>query len=286
MRIFITGGDGQLGKCLKSLSSKTDVFYFASRYDLDVTNSAQVVTAISNFMPDIVLHLAAKTRGDDCARDPKLARVINVRGTRNIIKACQKINSDLLFISTNEVFDGKKNTPYTERDSANPSSIVGKQKYEAEQDIRNSMKNYYIVRTMWLYSEYGSNFLQAIFKKAKKNIRLRVVDDEIGSPTSTMDLAEAILKLIRTNKYGTYHLANEGEASRYEFAKVALTAAGIDNIKIIPVKLDEYKRLSPPPKYSPLVSSKTEKLGITLRHWKVPLIKFVKKHKVHLTNSL
>ncbi len=285
MKIFVTGGDGQLGKCLKSFANKGDTLKFASRNDLDITNPKEVLSVITAFKPNIVLHFAAKTRGDDCARDPKVARLINVRGTRNIITACKNIGADLLFISTNEVFDGKKRSPYSEKDKPNPISIVGKQKFQAEQAIRNSMRNYYIVRTMWLYSEYSSNFLQAIFDKARKNIRVRIVDDEIGSPTSTAELARAILKLIKTKKYGTYHLANRGQASRYEFAMVALNAADISNIKILPVKLSDYKRLSPPPKYSPLSSAKAEKLGILFSDWKVPLIQFVKKNKEYLSNT-
>lgn len=282
MRVFVTGGDGQLAQCLKAYVGKRDEFYFASKKELDITNKLNTLKVLSEYKPDIVLHFAAKTRGEDCAKNPEAAQIINIVGTKNIVAACNKLHADLLFISTNEVFNGKSINPYSELDIPHPKSVVGKQKYKAECIIKEKMTNYYIVRTMWLYSEYSSNFIQAILKKARERITIRIVEDEVGVPTSSHDVARAIMKLIHTKKYGIYHIVNKGEASRFEFAKYALDCAGITKPKLIPIKLRDFKRISPPPAYSAMISTKLSDLNIELPKWQTSLSKFIKDNKDNL----
>jgi dTDP-4-dehydrorhamnose reductase len=170
MKIFITGANGQLSKSLSELFEK-DGLYLATRDRLDVTDKKEVLKKISDYNPDFIFHLASMTRGDECAKNPEKAFKVNVEGTRNVIEACLKSNSTLVFVSTNEVFDGKKKVPYKEKDRPNPITVVGKTKFEAEKIIKTKLRKYYIVRTSWLYSQWSSNFLHAVLNKARKDKR-------------------------------------------------------------------------------------------------------------------
>lgn len=279
MRIFITGANGQLAKSFVELLPDVEI-HLATKKSLDVTNRRQVRKQIKEFNPDIVFHFASLTRGDECAKDPKLANKINVRGTENVVVACSDVDAAIVFVSTNEVFDGGKGEPYQETDSQNPITVAGKTKYKAEQAIMQGMKKYFIVRTSWLFSKWSANFLQVVLTKATKNKKVQLVEDEVSSPTYSVDLAKAILDLIKTKKYGIYHLVNEGIVSRLEFAKKAFEINGIKDVIINPVKLSDFARLSKPPLFSPLKNTKGAKLHIVLPHWEDALTRFFKEHKI------
>jgi dTDP-4-dehydrorhamnose reductase len=182
--------------------------------------------------------------------EPK-AYQINVVGTRNVARVTAKMDIPLVFVSTNEVFDGSSNSPYKETDVPHPKTVVGKDKYKAEQVIQKTNRKYIIIRTMWLYSDWSENFIHAIIKKAKNNSSIKLVYDEIGSPTNSNDLAKAILKLIKHKKYGIYHITNKGSASRLEFGREILKQLHFTT-KIQAIPLVEFKRLSKPPLYSVL----------------------------------
>ena len=276
MRILITGANSQLAKSILELEvfPKENLF-LASKNTLDITNRKKVFKLISKLKPEIVFHFASMTRGDECAKDPKKAYLINVTGTKNVVDACKIYMSSILFISTNEVFDGKKKAPYTENDKPNPVTVVGSTKYDAEKYIKKNLTKFYIVRTSWLYSKWSSNFLHAVFSKARENREIELVEDEIGSPTYSLDLAVAIKKLIFLKKYGIYHLSNAGNVSRLAFAKKAFEIKNIKNIKIIPIKLENYLRLSKPPLFTALDNNKAKRLGIILPNWKSALKRFL-----------
>ncbi len=278
MKVLITGANGQLAKAI-SIQDKRNEIIATGKNQLDVTDKTQCTEFLAKVKPDIVYHFASMTRGDECAANPQLAYKVNVVGTRNLARATAKLNIPILFVSTNEVFDGKKSTPYTESDTPNPKTIVGKNKLEAEKIVAKTNPKHYIVRTMWLYSKWSNNFIHAILKKATVNKTIKLVYDEIGSPTNTLDLAKAITKLTKTNKFGVYHLANKGSASRMDFGEEVFQRLGID-INIIPVSLNDYKRLSKPPLYSVLGNVKAKKLGITMRGWKTALKEFLSKEFV------
>lgn len=273
MKIFITGADGQLAKSIAEVYAKEDIF-LATRDLLDVTDGKKVSDMLSEHSPDIIFHFASLTRGDECARDPDGAYLVNVGGTKNVVAACRRVGATLCFVSTNEVFDGKKETAYVESDMPNPITVAGKTKHEAEQIISKGLEKHFIVRTSWLYNEWSHNFLHAILEKAKKEEEVSLVDDEVSSPTYSFDLAQAIKILVTTKQYGLYHLVNEGEASRLQFAKKMFDVRGLDP-KIIPVGLNEFKRLSAPPLYSPLKNMKASALGITLPKWENALERFL-----------
>jgi dTDP-4-dehydrorhamnose reductase len=220
MRIFITGANGQLAKTIAQLYPQKNL-YLGTKEELNILDKNQVLRQIQRFKPHVIFHFASMTRGDECARYPEKAFDINVNGTRNIVSACANTNALLVFVSTNEVFDGKKQRPYVEGDKPSPITVVGRTKYEAEKIIQKTIEKHFIIRTSWLYSKWNSNFIHAVLKKVRKDKEIELVKDEISTPTYSVDLSIGIKKLIKTKKYGIYHLSNIGYASRMEFAKKA-----------------------------------------------------------------
>ncbi len=279
MKILITGGDGQLAKSIAGFYPDENLV-LVSKKDLDVTDRDGVFQKISEQKPDIVFHFASLTRGDECTKNPELAHKINVVGTENVVKAVKRLGIELVFVSTNEVFDGEKKDPYTEDDSPNPITVVGETKYDAEKKIRENLEKYYIIRTSWLFSKWSNNFLQAIFKKAKDKKRVELVVDEVSSPTYSIDLAKAIKELVDTGKYGIYNLANSGQASRLEFAKKAFELKGLSDVEINPLPLASFNRLSKPPLFTPLSIKKANGLGINIRDWESALAEFLSENNI------
>jgi len=279
IRILITGGGGQLAKSVSEIFPKDDLVLL-SKKDLDITNRGKVLKEVVKQNPDFIFHFASMTRGDECAKNPKLAFKINVEGTRNIVEACKKCKKTLLFVSTNEVFDGKNKFPYKETDKPNPKTVIGSTKLEAEKIIRKSLTKYFIIRSSWLYSKWSQNFLHIVLNKARKEGKLELVIDEISSPTYSLDLAKSLKKIIMTKKYGTYHINNSGNASRLEFAKEAFRIYNLKKIKITPVNLEKYKRLSKPPLFSALNNTKAKKIGILLPRWENALKRFLISSKI------
>jgi len=273
MKILITGANGQLAKTVAYYNKVHDLI-LATKSVINIEDRRDVYQKITMYKPDIVYHFASMTRGDECAANPKKAYKVNVTGTRHIARITAKLGIPIVFVSTNEVFDGTKQTPYTESDIPNPKTVVGKNKYKAEQIIITTNPQHYIVRTMWLYSEWSNNFIQAIVKKSRNNASINLVSDEIGSPTNTSDLAQAIMLLSATGKYGVYHITNTGSASRLDFGREVFNKLKI-NITIRPVLLNDFKRASKPPKYSVLESKKISKMGILMRNWQSALNDFL-----------
>ncbi len=277
MRIAITGGRGQLGRELEGALKQThQVIVPRGPRDpaYDVTQ-AHVVQATADLAPDLVIHTAAMTDVDACARDPDAAFRVNAEGTRNVALACQRAHAAMLYISTNEVFDGKKDSPYRESDEPRPINPYGASKLAGERYVQMLLDRFYIVRTAWLYARGGNKFPDKIIAAAKRNGRLSVVADEFGNPTYVPDLARAITQLIETNHSGVYHLVNEGVASRYDWAKRVLELKGLD-VPITRIKLADYKRDSTPPPYSALANLAAAALGIRLRNWQDALEDFFK----------
>jgi len=204
---------------------------------------------------------------DGAAREPDLAYRVNTLGTRNVAAASEAIGAALLAISTNEVFDGTKNGPYLEFDHANPINPYARSKLAAEQFVRDLTTRFYIVRTAWLYGLGGNNFVRKIIARADSDGRLRVVTDEVSSPTYTEDLVTAMEQLIPTGAYGIYHFTNHGACSRYEFARKILELSGRAHIPVEPMLLKDYARPSTPPPFAPLRNFCGAQIGITLRPW-------------------
>ena len=271
MRIAITGHKGQLGRALQEVL-KRETLLGLDLPEYDITDRQGMSQVITDFAPQVVIHAAAMTNVDGCERDPDTAYRINGLGTQNIALACQRCNAVMVYISTNEVFDGAKNEPYLEFDRPHPINAYGRSKLAGEFFTQALLSRFYIVRTAWLFARGGNNFVTKIIRAADKWGELRVVTDEVSSPTYAPDLAEAIAKLIRTEHYGIYHFTNEGICSRYDFAVKILELSGREHIPIHPITSDQYTRASTPPPYSPIRNfCGATVLGIRLRPWEEAL---------------
>lgn len=270
MRIIITGAKGQLGRTLqKALHEQDFEVLDIPRYE--VTDHA-IVRALPEYRPDLVIHCAAMTDVEGCAKDPDTAFNVNAFGTQNVAHACLRCNAEMVYISTNEVFNGRSERPYQEDDRPQPINPYGSSKRAGEQMAAHYLSSgLYIVRTAWVYGPGGNNFPTKIMAAADKHGKLRVVADEISNPTYTPDLAEAIVQLIQTHTYGIYHFTNAGYCSRYYFAKEILRLSGRDQIPTEPITLAEYPRLSVVPPFAPLANVNGAALGIELRPWQEAL---------------
>lgn len=279
MRILITGGQGQLGSALQRVLN-TDTVFAPSHEQLDITNFAQVRQYMEEVAPDLVIHAAALTDTRLCEDAPDLAYQVNVLGTWHIANAASARNLPLVYISTNEVFDGKRCQPYLEYDPPAPINAYGRSKWMGEQIVQSLTSRWYIVRTAWLYSESSRNFPARILRAAEQG-PLKVVQDEISTPTLASDLAEALAHLIRAPLYGIYHLTNDGACSRFEWAQAILELAGKHDIPLIPTTLAEFNPYPPKPPSTVLQNSAAAiSLGIRLRPWRDALAAlFAQRHE-------
>ncbi len=269
MKILITGASGQLGLALKLALSGHDLLPL-DHASLDVTDAAAVRSAIVGARPDVVIHPAAWTDTAGCERDRERALLVNATGARNVAEAAREAGATMVQISTNEVFDGEKGAPYDEDDAPNPINAYGHSKLAGEVAVRETLPEHYIVRTSWLYGPGRASFPEKVLQNAHKDGRLRLVTDEVASPTLTGDLAAAIAKLIETREFATYHLTNAGECSRQEWAEEVLRLTGAD----VPIEATTQQAFGLPfrkPVHSTLANNRAAKLGITLRPWREAL---------------
>lgn len=255
MKILITGSNGMLGYDLKGvLADKHDLILTTSK-SLDITNKDEVLKVITSENPDIVINAAAYTDVDGCEENIEHAFNVNGEGPKNLALACSKINSSLVHISTDYVFNGENSTPWLENDETNPISVYGKSKLKGEEAIVKILDKYFIIRTAWLYGVNGKNFPKTMLELAKNHSEITVVYDEVGTPTFTKDLALAIGELIESEYYGIYHITNSGSCSWCEFSRYIFDVSKKD-VKVIPVTADEFKRPAPRPHYSVLENKK------------------------------
>ena len=245
--------------------------------DYDITDFQQTKHVLKHHMPDIVFHAAAWTQVDECALNPKKALQINGFGTGNLACATRVQNIPMVYISSNEVFDGTQtNRPYYEYDFPNPINMYGYSKYVGEQELVRHNPYHYIIRTSWLFAHGGRNFIQTILTLAQtSDSPLRVVADEIANPTYTDDLAKAIVQLVQTGRFGTYHLTNIGETSRWGLARYVLDMSGLKDVPIVRISHKEWQRPSTPPLYTPLANLLGDEQGIYLRPWQEAVTHFL-----------
>lgn len=279
MRILITGGLGQLGQALTRVLDGHELIII-DLPDVDITDSRAISEHIQDARPEVVIHCAAYTDVDGCARDPALAYRVNSLGTQNVALACQAIGAEMVHISTNEVFDGERASGYEEWMTLNPINVYGRSKALAELHVRQHLQRFFIVRTAWLYAPGGRNFIHAILDRAHSLGSLRVVADEIGNPTYANDLASAIGELLDTGQYGTYHLVNAGACSRWAFAQEILRLAGLEQVENRPILSHEYLRASNPPRFGALCNTNGAALGIIMRSWQAALADYMVEHTV------
>lgn len=278
--ILVTGGNGQLAASIRELAPSYTSFKFIFRDSdsLDITDSDLVNTFFLQNRIDWVINCAAYTAVDKAEAELDLAYNVNKKGTENLAKGCSD-NIKFIHISTDFVFDGQKNTPYNEEDPTNPIGVYGHSKLEGEIALTSSFEKYYIIRTAWLYSEFGSNFLKTMMRLAETKSEINVVNDQIGSPTYALDLAKALMKIITddNNKFGIYHYSNEGEISWYDFAKTIFDITK-STIKVNPIPSTEYPTPAKRPKYSVLDKNKIiNAFDAEVPNWKDSLKKAIYK---------
>ncbi len=275
MRVLILGVKGQLGAALvQALTGHT-----VTGLDLpewDITNERAVAQAIPSRHYDVAINCAAYTNVDGCAQNPSLAYRVNAWGAQQLALACAAAQLPLVHISTNEVFPGRQLEGYQEWDPLQPINPYGASKAAGEFFVRHHHPHHYIVRTAWLYAPGGRNFIHAILHTARAGESLRVVADEIGNPTYVVDLAEALVRLIHTGHYGTYHLTNVGCCSRWRFAEAILQLAGLEQTTNTPILSREYRRASTPPRFCALNNNAGAALGLALRPWHEALADYLR----------
>lgn len=277
-RVLVTGGSGQLGFELKLISGKCAIT--PSRSELDIEDASAINTVIG-IKPDLVIHCAAETRVDYCEEHPDEAYSCNVIGTQHIATACRELDIPLVYISTDYVFDGSKDTPYIETDPVQAINVYGQTKLKGERVVRELIPlKHYIVRPGWLYGFVRfekTNFVRTVLKLAADDRPIRMVTTQVGSPTSSHDVAHAILQLIKTTEFGIYHLAAQGYCSRYELAKKILEYVGRGDIEVEPI--EDFPQRAARPAFTALENVRARDLGIELKSWEVALKEFISRVK-------
>ena len=254
MKVLITGSNGMLGHDLIDvLDGKHELIKTTSK-SLDITDKDKVKDYIVNENPDIVINSAAYTDVDGCETNEEIAYKVNGEGVKNLALACKLVDCPLVHISTDYVFNGENTKPWMEDDEVGPISIYGKSKLQGEEAIESILDKFFIIRTSWLYGVNGGNFPKTMLELAKTHDTLTVVTDEIGTPTYTLDLAQAIAELIETEYYGIYHITNSDYCSWFDFAKYIFEVKDID-VNVVPVTAEEFARPASRPHYSVLNNS-------------------------------
>jgi dTDP-4-dehydrorhamnose reductase len=275
MKIIILGGKGQLGKEFENfLKDKAEIYSF-SHLELDVLNQELLIKKIQEIKPEVVINCSAYTKVDKAEEEKEECIKVNAIGAKNVSYASYKVGAKVIYFSTDYIFDGEKESPYTELDSPNPISTYGRSKLLGEIYTSKHNPNHLILRISWLYGINGRNFVKTIIKKAKEEKELKIVSDQKGSPTYTLDVVKQTWELIKKDKVGIYHSANQGETSWYEFAKKIIEKLKI-NVKISPIKTGEYPALAKRPKYSVLDNYLLKLEGINImRDWETALNEFL-----------
>ena len=279
MRIVVTGADGRLGsRLVEVLAEKGHSVVGVDIDDFDIVDFA----VLSEFVPkhndaELIIHCAAWTDVDGCARDPDKAIRVNGFGAQHMALAAAEVGAAILYVSSNEVFDGRASAPYREYDPPAPINPYGYSKWVGEQAVMHLNPRHYVVRTAWLFAHGGRNFVETILGAAREGKPLRVVVNEVANPTYCDDLAEAIARLIETRRYGIYHLTNAGSCSRYDLARRALDRSGFADTPIEPITAQMWPRPSTPPEYTALANLAGASLGIRLPDWREAVDAFLEK---------
>jgi dTDP-4-dehydrorhamnose reductase len=276
MVVLVTGANGQLGQSLQFIAGNYPQidFIFCDSKALDITQKEAIESVFNTVKPDFCINSAAYTAVDKAESEPEKALKINVIGARNLAEVCQDFKTKLIHVSTDFVFDGTKITPYMEDDVTNPKSVYGQTKLDGEKAIQAVFNDYFIIRTSWVFSQFGNNFMKTMLRLASEKESLSVVDDQIGTPTNAVDLANVLVQIIvhtsknpEINTYGIYNFSNEGQCSWFDFAQKIFEINAI-NIHLKPIPTSSYPTPAERPKYSVLDKSKIKRIfNIEIRAW-------------------
>lgn len=262
MKVLVTGVKGQLGfDVMKELKKRGHEAVGVDIDEMDLTNPAQVREVMTQTAPEAVIHCSAFTAVDRAEDEQELCMKVNAEGTRYVAEACAEIGCKLLYLSTDYIFSGEGETPWEPDDAPNPLNVYGLSKYKGEQAVRERLQNYFIVRISWVFGIHGNNFVKTMLRLGEERGAVSVVNDQIGSPTYTVDLAVLLVDMIESEAYGEYHATNEGICSWYDFAREIFRAAGMDEVTVTPVASDEFPTKAKRPKNSRMSKEKLVKNG-------------------------
>lgn len=275
MRVFVTGASGQLGSdVIKMLEADGADCCGVSSRQLDITDRDAVIRSIKEYAPDAVIHCAAYTKVDKAEDEPERCFSVNEFGTENVAVACHQISAKMLYLSTDYVFDGSGTDFYETDHPLSPVNIYGISKMNGEAAVRRHLERFFILRTSWAFGANGNNFIQAVLKRADLGDTVPVVDDQIGSPTYTSDLAVLICQMIQTDRYGIYHGTNEGICSWADLAEKSLELSG-SNVKVRRITSEQYKTKAKRPMNSRLSKRSLDENGFArLPDWNDALIRY------------
>lgn len=290
MRVLVTGINGQLGyDVVKELQNRNHTPIGVDREKMDLTSTEQIKEYIQNINPEAIIHCAAYTAVDAAEDNEELCRRVNALAVKDIAECAKELDIPMIYISTDYVFNGKKGIEiddkmsnkdnykeYLENDNTNPVNLYGKTKLEGELYVRELLEKHYIVRISWVFGKNGNNFIDTMLRLSKDRSELNVIDDQIGSPTYTKDLAPLLVDMIETDKYGTYHATNDGFCSWYEFAREIFNIANVD-IRVNPIPTAQYPTRAIRPINSKMSKQKLIDNGFsTLRSWKDALKDYIR----------
>lgn len=280
MVVLVTGANGQLGQAIQFIANNylNLNFVFCNSTDLDISNKENCQAVFHKIKPNFCINAAAYTAVDKAESEQDKAELINVIGAKNLAQTCNEFDTKLIHISTDFVFDGSNDKPYSETDIPNPKGVYGQTKLDGEKAIQAVFSKYYIIRTSWVYSQFGNNFMKTMLRLASERTSLRVVNDQMGTPTNAVDLAEALVQIILNNNqqptanhFGTYHFSNEGQCSWYDFAKKIFEINNV-SIDLSAIPTEQFPTPAQRPKYSVLDKSKIKStFGLPIKTWEESL---------------
>lgn len=278
MKVLVTGVKGQLGyDVVNELESRGIETVGVDIEEMDITDADSVSKVMEKEAPDAVIHCAAYTAVDAAEENEDVCRRVNAEGTENIAKACRTLDCKMVYISTDYVFEGDGDRYWEPDDERKPQSVYGQTKYEGELAVQRLLEKYFIVRIAWVFGKNGKNFVKTMLKLAKTRDSLTVVNDQIGSPTYTFDLARLLADMVQTDKYGIYHATNEGICSWYEFACTIFEKAGV-SMQVLPVTSAEYGAKAKRPMNSRMSKEKLTENGFQrLPSWQDALDRYLKE---------
>lgn len=277
MRVLVTGVKGQLGyDVMNELAKRGYEGVGVDVDEMDITDARKVDEVITKAQVDKVVHCAAYTAVDAAEDNVELCRRVNAEGTENIAKVCKRLDLPMVYLSTDYVFDGEGERPWEPDDERDPLNVYGQTKYEGELAVERNLDKYFIVHIAWVFGVNGKNFIKTMLNLAQNHDTITVVDDQVGSPTYTYDLARLLVDMIETEKYGRYHATNEGLCTWYEFAKEIFRQAGVD-VKVVPVTSEQFQAKARRPHNSRMNKDKLEAMGFQrLPSWQDALSRYLK----------
>lgn len=279
MKVLVTGVKGQLGyDVVKECEKRGIEAIGVDVEEMDITDAAACERVITEAKADAVIHCAAYTAVDAAEDNQDLCRKVNAEGTRNIAEVCRKLDIKMMYFSTDYVFNGQGERPWEPDDPREPLNVYGQTKYEGELAVQELLEKYFIVRIAWVFGVNGKNFIKTMLRLGRERGAVSVVDDQIGSPTYTYDLARLVVDMIQTDRYGIYHATNEGLCSWYEFACQIFKAAGMNQVKVTPVDSTAFPAKAKRPHNSRMDKSKLAENGFEpLPSWEDALERYLKE---------